>query len=588
MEKFTWVIIPVMKYRNHFLFVLVCLFFSSCVAKKTLKSDKDELTEAGYYSFFTDATRQALVYNNFKEALVLYGKCITLFPERAAPYYQISNIYLSLNDIKKGKEFAKKAVNLESNNTWYLLHLANIFQYENNLDSLIYIYEKVIKLDSKPEYKYNLSLYYSKKGDVDGSMKLLKDLERELKGTKELLILKHQNFSALNLSDSAIAQLYYLVSLFPDDFENYGLLAEYLSETNQYLKADSIYRQMLKLEPENGLANLSFADHFYKSGKKDSALVYYKKGFLSDDLKIEDKIGLLFNFLYDPVLIKTDSILIENLIATLKHKYADPRPYTLAAEYYVKSQKYGLAVDELKQAIELGSEAYIVWEQYIMINNYLAQHDKVDLIYSKALEKFSKEIKIYIYSGYSLYALGKYEQVISVCEQASTIANINVDDKVQIYNLMADSYRQKLNYHKSDSLYEAILLFDPANLFIRNNYSYYLSLRGENLARAKELSSFTIKKEPRNSTYLDTYGWILFKMGDSQEAIKYIEAAIKNGAYSNSEVLEHYGDIMFDLKRCSEAIEAWNESIKYNSSRKEDLEIKITTAEKACSNKVEE
>ena len=64
---------------------------------------------------------------------------------------------------------------------------------------------------------------------------------------------------------------------------------------------------------------------------------------------------------------------------------------------------------------------------------------------------------------------------------------------------------------------------DYENLLVRNNYSYYLSLRSKNLERARELSYYTIKVEPDNSTYLDTYGWILFKMGNSKDAIKYIE-----------------------------------------------------------------
>jgi hypothetical protein len=91
-----------MRFKSLLVYFVLTLPLGSCFVKKNLKNNDDELISAGYYSYFTDATKQALVYGNYNDALLLYGKCIALLPEKAAPYYQISNIYLSINDIKKG------------------------------------------------------------------------------------------------------------------------------------------------------------------------------------------------------------------------------------------------------------------------------------------------------------------------------------------------------------------------------------------------------------------------------------------------------------------------------------------------------
>ena len=115
---------------------------------------------------------------------------------------------------------------------------------------------------------------------------------------------------------------------------------------------------------------------------------------------------------------------------------------------------------------------------------------------------------------------------------------------------------------------------------IRNNFAYYLSLRGEKLNKAEELSKLTIEKEPNNSTYLDTYGWILYKKGEYNKAKSYIEAAIRNGAYNNDEVLEHYGDIMNEIGKCDEAIEAYNQAYEINNS--ELLKEKISKIMSSC------
>ena len=554
----------------------------SCTGKKNIPRALTGDEELEFYNTFTEATKHALL-GNLKSALALYRVCMENFPEKAAPYYQVSNIYLTVKDFDNSKKFALKAVDKDDSNKWYLLHLANIYQFENNIDSVVYLYEKITKVTTNPEYKYNLAVYYSKQGNIQKSMKLIDELEKEYDGMKELILIKHKNYDVLNEKDSAVVQLEILVKLFPDEFENYGLLAEYLSEINRFGHAKEIYEELLKIEPNNGLANISYGDFYLKQGMKDTALVYYRKGFDSDDIRIEDKIGILYNYIYDPVAIKSDSVFIKELLTTLKSVHPkDSRPFTLSAEFYIKQHDYENSLSELEKAIENGAEAYVVWEQYFMIANFINKPEKIDVIYKEALEKFPKQVKLFIFSAYGLYQMEKYEESISVAEQGKEISEIPLEDKVQCLNQMADSYRGLKQYEVSDSIYEEILKIDSDNLLIRNNYSYYLSLRDKNLERAEELSRLAIKKEPKNSTYLDTYGWILYRLGNYKDALKYIELAIKNGAYNNPEVLEHYGDIVFELGRCQEALEAWNEAIKYDNKKNEALENKIENAKQVC------
>jgi tetratricopeptide (TPR) repeat protein len=179
----------------------------------------------------------------------------------------------------------------------------------------------------------------------------------------------------------------------------------------------------------------------------------------------------------------------------------------------------------------------------------------------------------------SAYEIGNYESAIIDLE---TLKRKNPEQSLllQSYNLMAEAYRQMEQHHKSDSCYEMILAIEPENLMIRNNYAYYLSIREENLPRARELSYLTVIREPENPTYLDTYGWILFKMKEIKEAKNFIEKAIRNGAYNNAEVLDHYGDVMFELDKCDEAIEAWDKVIELDNSY--DIMEKWSRAKEGC------
>jgi tetratricopeptide (TPR) repeat protein len=562
--------------------IILLILFSSCFSKKEIIESKRDFTKEEYYATFTEATKFALLGNmgeegSLRRALQLYNLCIREFPEKAAPYYQISNIYLTAGNIQIAKSYGRKAVEIDDNNKWYLLHLANIYQYESNLDSLIYYYEKINLVTENPEYKYNLALFYSANKQFDKSLKIISELEKELAGSRELFVIKHKNYAAMNLPDSAVSELNKLVYFFPEQFENYGMLAEYLSEINRTEESKKVYETLIEREPYNGLANLSFGDFYLKQNDKKNALIYYKKGFQADDITIEDKIGILYNYMHDGSIIKSDTIFYLELVNVLVEKYDDPRPYALLAEFYINHQKYMLAIDNLFNAIKSGSENYIIWEQYIMISNFIGKNENVKNIYEEAINKFPGEINLYIFSSYSLYVLEEYLLVLDLESSGRDIKIAELDQRVQFLNVIADAYRGIDNLAQSDSIYEEILLMDPNNLLIRNNYSYYLAIRGKKLERAEELSRLTIRVEANNATYLDTYGWILYKQGKVKEALKFIESAIKNGAYNNSEVLEHYGDIMVDLDRCKEAIEAWNEALKYvTNGNSEKIEQKIS------------
>jgi tetratricopeptide (TPR) repeat protein len=554
----------------------------SCKAKKLSTINIPQGSEEEYLATFTEATKYALL-GNYKNAVGLYNLCIKKFPDKAGPYYQLSNIYYSYKDLNNAKNYGKKAVELDNDNLWYLLHLSNIYHFEKNIDSIIYIYEKVVKISDNPEYKYNLSVFYSQNGEMKKSMNIINELENEIPEAQEILRLKHMNYSAMKMQDSAIAQLEKLVKLFPSDIENYGLLAEYLSEINKFQYAKKIYLELLEFEPYNGLANFSYADFFSKQGKRDSALYYYQRGFEADDIGVDDKIGLIMNFMYDPVYIRTDTVFIGSLIEILKKKYPDKsQTYTISAEYNIKRLKYIEGLLDLENAIKKGNNSEIVWEQYIMLSGMLNKYEKVDSIYNRALKKFPGNMNICIYSSYALYELRKVDQLINLCDSVILNSNIKVDEKTQLMNFIADGYRWKKEFHKSDSVFDEILKIDKNNLIVRNNYAYYLALRNVKLDKALELSKFTVTKEPNNPTFLDTYGWILFVRGNIKDSFKYIEKAIKNGANRNPEVLDHYGDILLELNRCKDAVEAWNHAIKYSEKDIEIYRDKIYNAEKEC------
>ena len=109
------------------------------------------------------------------------------------------------------------------------------------------------------------------------------------------------------------------------------------------------------------------------------------------------------------------------------------------------------------------------------------------------------------------------------------------------YAVMGDILHQKGLMKEAYEAYDSCLQWKDDNMGCLNNYAYFLSESGEQLAKAEQMSFKTVKAEPKNATYLDTYAWILYMLGRYSEAKIYIDQALQNldESIDNSVIQEH-------------------------------------------------
>lgn len=94
--------------------------------------------------------------------------------------------------------------------------------------------------------------------------------------------------------------------------------------------------------------------------------------------------------------------------------------------------------------------------------------------------------------------------------------------------------------------YEQILLMDPENVTVMNNYAYFLATHKGDLKAAEDMSRYAVRSEPDNPVFIDTYAWILYLRGEHRLAQMYIRQALHgfNEQPVPDEVLQHYQIIM--------------------------------------------
>ena len=179
---------------------------------------------------------------------------------------------------------------------------------------------------------------------------------------------------------------------------------------------------------------------------------------------------------------------------------------------------------------------------------------------SMALEYFPTDPLFYYFNGLSNRWFNNYDDAIKSLLLGVEFVVENQNLMIEFYSNLADVYNSKQEYDLSDKHYEKVLDIDSNNVIALNNYAYYLSLRGEKLEKAKEMSYKCNSLEVDNGTYQDTYAWVLYQLKQYEQAEKWLLKALSNGGENNPVVVEHYGDVLYKLGKKANALNQWKKA----------------------------
>ena len=198
--------------RNMIAAVFAGLMLGGCQGGKNLTKEYEPviLTESQkreYKYALTEATKQKL-FGNFKQAAVLYQKCIEVNPASDAAHFQLSGIFMIGRDLNNAKMLNRRAVELAPDNYWYKIQLSQLYLMTEKTDSAALIYEDIIlRWPEKIEIKYELSRLYSETGKTKKAIEMLNEIENENGISEPVSMLKEQIYVLEGKIDKAIAEL---------------------------------------------------------------------------------------------------------------------------------------------------------------------------------------------------------------------------------------------------------------------------------------------------------------------------------------------------------------------------------------------
>lgn len=520
-------------------------------------TEKDRELSAAY---FVDGVKFMLL-EDYPKALERLLKAYQLDPNNAAINYKIAEANLLIGNLKDAGNFAQAAVRLDGKNAYYYLILAQIYASQKQFTEAAQVYTKLIQdvPDSK-SYLFNLAELYLAQGKLTDALTAFEQAEKEFGPMDEVSFKKQQIYLKQNNLDKALQEGEALITANPDEVRYVLAQAEMYAANNRLPDAIRVAQQALRKEPENPQAHMILADAYRQQGNATESEKQIKQAFESPELSIDQKVRILVDYLKQLPNPAIQQTALELADITTKVHPREAKAFSVAGDVQLLAEQKPKARDNYLRALRLDNSHYKIWQQVVLIDAELAQSDSLLRHTNQALELFPNQAVFWFYNGVGHTFAKQPAKAVRAFEQGKKLATDNPELAAQFDTQLGDAYHELKEYEKSDAAYEAALTFDANNAQALNNYSYYLSLRGKNLPKAKDMAAKLVKLFPDNGTYLDTYGWVLYQLKDYANARQYLEKAVRTS--KDGTVLEHYGDVLYQLGDAAAAVEHWQQAKK--------------------------
>ena len=493
----------------------------------------------------------------------IYKKCLLLNPNSGVVNFELSGLYISLDQPQKALEYANKAVVFSPENEWYLANLAVLYKKINDHKKSAESFSKLVV--SKPEkisYLFSLTEELLNNNSYKKAIRVLDVIEKKIGIKEEISIQKHQIYLFLKNKKKAVIELENLISNEPESISRLGLLAEYYENVKKSELAKAILNKMLSIDSSNGLVRLSLFQHYYKNKE-------YKKGYKelllvmnSNNIEINLKKQILLQISYDkssPYNISEVCNLAQSFLS-IDSKNSDV--LLLMGDFKMLLREEDTACYYIRESLKINPSPFNAWSKLITSTLSRNKFDVTINDAKMAIESHPNQPFPSLAIGIALNRKKEYTKALRELLKGKDLV---FDDNFLESNFLQEignSYYGQEKFKISFDYYEMSIALDSNNFILLNNYSYYLALRKTNLERAEELMLKVIAKFPNNSTYLDTYGWVMFQSGAYSESEKFLFKAIINSDGQSGEILEHYGDVLYKLKKIDEANIFWKKSKK--------------------------
>ncbi|MDR3217930.1 MAG: tetratricopeptide repeat protein [Dysgonamonadaceae bacterium] len=540
--------------------------------KKTVEDDKDYFQKQKFNYFFMEAIRLKQKENH-SDAFHALQHALLIDSTSSVVLAQLSDYYLFLQEDSLAIDVLKKAVYYNPENFEYKVSLASIYRdFEKNTEA-IQLYEELVKDNpDRADLHFFLSDLYLREKQIDKSIKSLDALENNLGMNEALSLQKYKLYMNVEQKENALKELEELALKYPSEAKYPILIGNHYLNENEPDKALSYYREAHQIDPQSPYYQVAMINYYEKTGDEEAANKEIETALNTPTLDMDAKLSILGKYISsiasrDSEKVETATTFFESL---MKQHSQEMELNLMYAQFLLSINKIDEAEFQFKAITESNPEELMAWRLLINITSGKENPDRIINLCDSALIHFPDASEFYFYKGLSLSQKKEYKNALAVYLEGVTVVEPEQRNAFStFYAQIGDSYYQLGQKEEAYNAYDKSLEYNENNIFVLNNYAYFLSLDKVRLEQAERMSSKCIKAEPNNPTYVDTYAWILFQRGNYSLAKLYIEGAISDDKEGSPDIIEHYGDILFKTGNTEKAVQQWEKALELKDKEKD-------------------
>jgi tetratricopeptide (TPR) repeat protein len=529
--------------------------------KPVAEVELSEKEEVAFGNAYMEGAK-AKVLGNYETAKGHFKSALSINSQSAAAHYELGLVHNQLDELNEAFQEFEMASSIDPNNYWYKLSYAGFLESQGQGEKAIKVFKELVEMKpTQIELKYELSKLLLQQKKFKESIAYLNEIEGEVGVNEEITFLKQRIHLANDDVDAAAEELKKLIESKPNEIRYYGVLADIYMSNEKKKEAFKVYQKMEELEPDNYLVQFSLAEYYRSEGEREKYLNALQNAFTSPEMSIDDKVKYILSFYQvdsKDSARKAEGIALCRIIVKAHPKNA--KSHALLADFLYFDNQLEAAKQQYFETIVLDSSRFPVWNQLLIILSETNDQENLLNYGQRAVNLFPNQPTVYLLYALGLSSTERHEEAIEYLEMGKDLVLDNRGLKSQIYSSIGDAYHETGNHAKSDENFELALELDPNNVYVLNNYSYYLSLRKDSLEKAKLMSKRTIDLAPGQSSFLDTYAWILYQLKEYEAANEWIDKALKADGSRSGVLLEHKGDILFRLGQKENAINYWKKA----------------------------
>ncbi len=526
-------------------------------------------------------------YDNgeYDDAGKMLRSIIISSPEYDAAHYYLALVYLAQEENDLAETELLCAVKSDPGNFWYRQRLAVVYRYTNQLAEAIDMYEKLLAdFPKKSELYFDLVEMYAQNAQVDKALATLDDVERIFGQTESIAIYRFRLLMASGKTEEAYDSLEEYNSKYSSPYI-LSTLGDYRMSMYEDSLAVAYYDEALSLDETFAPAILGKAEARRMTRRYSEFFPLLDSYMSNETVPAQGKSEYL-----KAVVEQSDPKFVTAFLPQLdtaanicfrKHP-ADSAVIATVASYYYRTQRQSVAEDLFRLNASMHPDKPELAATYLYALLYSKNWEKLAEAGSEAALQYPDIPDFLALAGTGYSFMKEYDKVIELSHKMLRTAPKDSAVVVSAYSAMADAYYQKNDTKNAFKAYDKVLKVSPDNIYVLNNYAYYLSLTGKNLKKAYAMSRKTIEAEPDNATYLDTFGWILYLQGKPLEAKPFFKHAMLYGGKDSAVIMDHYAEVLYALKEYDLAFVYWYRAQAKNGGEIPDLDARIAERKKAA------